>query len=94
MREYVHDRKVALGLVCRFAPLSVPTQRSHRACRCIGYQGQYTILEIRSFRGPEPPIHYQKNEDELSIVIEGEMRLYGGGSERVLMTPSLRSMAF
>ena len=46
--------------------------------------GQFAILEMRVFPGSEPPMHSHKNEDELFIVLEGQMKLTCGGRESIL----------
>ena len=44
-------------------------------------KGQYALLEVISKPGGEPPMHYHENEDELFLVLEGELTVYRGNEE-------------
>jgi quercetin dioxygenase-like cupin family protein len=46
--------------------------------------GQFSVLEFHSVPGAEPPMHVHDNEDEIFIVLDGQMKVNCGGVEKVL----------
>ena len=46
--------------------------------------GRFSMLEFFEKPGSEPPPHAHQNEDEMFLVLEGEMRLYCGSVEWTL----------
>lgn len=46
-----------------------------------GDQGSMSVVEFLAPRGFGPPEHRHNDEDELFIVLEGELRFFTGGSE-------------
>ncbi|MFP3914968.1 MAG: cupin domain-containing protein [Actinomycetota bacterium] len=46
-----------------------------------GSSGSMSVVEFTAPRGFGPPEHIHRHEDELFIILEGELRLYTGGEE-------------
>jgi quercetin dioxygenase-like cupin family protein len=46
--------------------------------------GQFAMVEVIGRPGGEPPLHYHENEDEMFLVLEGEMTLTRG-DEQILL---------
>ncbi len=73
----------------------MPIEKPLRSFRYLGHEvtihadaadtnGQYSVLEFRAYPGGEPPMHIHENEDEMFILVEGEMKVTIAGVDRTL----------